>query len=121
MTREFKSNDKVYVRYHNIYLLTIFHLFQPPACGKIIGKHWKRKYNYLWGKDGICDWYWVKCVNCIFPILVPETCIDNLAESIEKDKRTVERLGVPDLLDNKRSFYEDFKNHQSKKELYLNQ
>lgn len=98
-------------------------IFQPPDCGKIISKSSKRKYHHFAEKrdnpDGLCDWYWVKCVNCIFPILIPETCIKDLAESIKKDKRMFVKMGVPDLFDKQRKSYEGLKNYQYKKESYL--
>jgi len=115
---KFKKGDKVYIISHNIYFW-IFRIFKPCVCGKIIRKHWRKKYDYWWGKEGVCDWYWVNCVGYIYPILVPETCIQDLTESIQKDKRMFESMGEPDLFDRQRGAYEGLKDKQLDKELYL--
>ena len=122
---QFKKNEKVYVIYHNIYLGLLFHLFQPPACGKIICKHWKRKYHLfakpkIGHEKGLCDWYWVNCVGYIYPVLIPETCIRNLSESINKDNRMFERMGTPDYGNIQRGSYDGLRSNLSEKELYLN-
>ena len=73
----FKFNQKVYVIYHSTYF------FNPPMCGKILIKcPFKIKHHFS-RKEGKCYWYLVKMINGLI-VLVPETCIEDLKESIQK-------------------------------------
>jgi hypothetical protein len=92
------------VIYHNVYIAGI-HVFQPPAPGVILWRHPVRKKHHFatdeegGRNDGKCDWYCVLCDNCKFPVLIPETCIQNLADHIRDQTEFLEmnraNIGTP--------------------------
>ncbi len=80
MKAKYKKNQPVWCYYH------CTDKFKPPMCGTISRRCWfKKKHHFasLTG-DGFCYWYLVRMQNGQY-VKMPETCMDDLVESMRKD------------------------------------
>ncbi len=81
MSKKFSFKQKVSCIYHYIIYCNM------PVLGWIICKlPLRKKHHFSKEKDGKCNWYLVLTKNFI-PIIIPETCIDDLKDSINDDKQ----------------------------------
>lgn len=82
--RRLSPGQKVWCYYH----CTLF--FSPPMCGTVLFKlPFKMKHHFAYGenyKNSLCNWYFVFMENKMI-VLMPETCLSDLSEEIEKHNK----------------------------------